>query len=455
MQAEWGKSIAHEIANWTATSPLRYCPAALASHPERLARFEREAKVLAALNHPNIATIYGREDRAIVMEMIEGPTLADRLSAGPLALDDTVTIAQQIVAALEAAHDKGIVHRHLKPANVKAPLDGPVKVLDFGLATAIQGDRENQVNENSPTLTMGATEAGVILGTASYMSPEQASGKPVDKRADIWSFGVVLWEMLTGARLFPGSETVSHVLADVLRAPIDFSKLPASTPPGLVELLKRCLDRDARTRLRDIGEARVMLARLGTFAEAASRSKSGTLAKIAASAFAVALLIGAADMAWILLKGTPTPPHVIRFEIPPPDKTTFNNQTAFAKRSHDRLLRCRGGRAIPAVGQKSGHPGRASPQRYGRRPEPGILVPGQPLHCFFRFQHWRAETHRCDRWSTSDTLCSAQCWCTIRFMELFGDRRVSQRSGTRSGSGCGWRVYSNHHSGSQFRGYSS
>jgi len=179
---------------------IKVLPAAMAQHPERLARFEREAKVLAALNHPNIATIYGREDRAIVMELVEGPTLAERLKSGPLSMEETIVIAQQIIAALEAAHEKGIVHRDLKPANVKAPQDAPVKVLDFGLATAVQaGAREpGEVGTESPTLTMGATEAGVILGTAAYMSPEQAAGKQVDRRADIWSFGVVLWEMLTG-----------------------------------------------------------------------------------------------------------------------------------------------------------------------------------------------------------------------------------------------------------------
>jgi len=210
---------------------IKVLPATLAHDPDRLARFEREAKVLAALNHPNIAIIHGLEEQAIVMELVEGPTLADRLEKGPAALEETLAIMRQIADALEAAHEKGVVHRDLKPANVKVREDGTVKVLDFGLATAVQASAREPGNAAvSPTLTLGATEVGVILGTASYMAPEQAAGRVVDKRADIWSFGVVLWEMLTGKRLFEGGETLSHTLADVLRAPIDFSRLPEASP---------------------------------------------------------------------------------------------------------------------------------------------------------------------------------------------------------------------------------
>src|SRR5271169_3690122 len=217
---------------------IKVLPTALAQHPDRLARFEREAKVLAALNHPNIAMIHGLEDGAIVMELVEGPTLADRIAAGALPLDESLKIAAQIADALEAAHEKGVVHRDLKPANIKVREDGTVKVLDFGLATALHSKTDERSDgANSPTLTMGATEVGMILGTASYMSPEQAAGKAVNRRADIWSFGVVLWEMLTGKHLFEG-ESVSHTLADVLRAEIDFVKLPRSTPPTIRELLK-------------------------------------------------------------------------------------------------------------------------------------------------------------------------------------------------------------------------
>ena len=184
---------------------IKILPTALAQHPDRLARFEREAKVLAALNHHNIAIILGLEEHAIVMELVEGRTLADRLKAGAIPLEVSLKIASQIADALEAAHDNGVVHRDLKPANVKVREDGTVKVLDFGLATAVQSStREAGDGTNSPTLTMGATEVGVILGTAAYMSPEQVSGKRVDKRADIWSFGVVLWEMIVGERLFSG-----------------------------------------------------------------------------------------------------------------------------------------------------------------------------------------------------------------------------------------------------------
>jgi serine/threonine-protein kinase len=242
---------------------IKVLPQAFAQDADRLARFEREAKTLAALNHPNIAQIYGLERadgvRALVMELVEGETLADRIARGPLPIDETLPIAKQIAEALEAAHNHGIIHRDLKPANIKLRPDGTVKVLDFGLAKAIDPDTStNTAITGSPTLSMQATYAGVILGTAAYMSPEQAAGKPIDKRADIWSFGVVLWEMLTGQPLFSG-ETVSHTLADVLRAELHFDALPRHTPRAIRMLLARCLDRDAKRRLRDVGEARIAI----------------------------------------------------------------------------------------------------------------------------------------------------------------------------------------------------
>jgi eukaryotic-like serine/threonine-protein kinase len=237
---------------------IKVLPAAFAQDPERLARFEREAKVLASLNHPNIAQIYGIDEsstsRALVMELVPGQTLK-----GPLPLETALNYGKQIAEALEAAHEKGITHRDLKPANIMITPAGVVKVLDFGLAAVTQPSAASEGDPaNSPTLTMRATQAGMIMGTAAYMSPEQASGKPVDKRADIWSFGVVLWEMLTGHRLFDG-ETISHVLADVLRGPIDFDRLPKGTPRTIRDLLRRCLDRDVKNRLQAIGEARVAI----------------------------------------------------------------------------------------------------------------------------------------------------------------------------------------------------
>ncbi len=232
---------------------IKVLPSSVARDPQRRVRFEREAKVLAALNHPNIAHIYGVEECAFVMELVEGETLR-----GPLEIGTAINYAKQIADALEAAHDKGIVHRDLKPANIMITPQGVVKVLDFGLAAVTQPSGENPDLMNSPTLTEPATTPGMIMGTAAYMSPEQAAGKPVDKRADIWSFGVVLWEMLTGHRLFHG-ETLSHTLAEVLNGTIDFNKLPPTTPSTIRELMKRCLDRDVKTRLRDIGEARFQL----------------------------------------------------------------------------------------------------------------------------------------------------------------------------------------------------
>src|ERR1700730_18291154 len=211
---------------------VKILPASLAVDHDRLARFQREAEVLASLNHPNIAAIYGLEESAgmtaLVMELVEGEDLSTLIARGPVSLSDALPIGKQIADALEGAHEQGIIHRDLKPANIKVRADGTVKVLDFGLAKALDPTAASNPNvTNSPTLSMHATQAGIILGTAAYMSPEQAAGKQADKRADIWSFGVVLWEMLAGQSLFGGGESVSHMLADVLRAPVDFEQVPA------------------------------------------------------------------------------------------------------------------------------------------------------------------------------------------------------------------------------------
>ena len=228
---------------------VKVLPEAFAHDRERMARFQREAEVLASLNHPNIAHIYGIEERAIVMELVLGETIK-----GPLPLATAVNYATQMAEALEAAHEIGVVHRDFKPANIIVTSDGAVKVLDFGLAAVLRAAANPA---GSPTLTQ-ATEPGIVLGTAAYMSPEQACGIGVDRRADIWSFGVVLFEMLTGKSLFAG-ETPAQTLANVLRAPIELNCLPAATPPAIRELLRRCLNRDLRMRLHDIGDARVAL----------------------------------------------------------------------------------------------------------------------------------------------------------------------------------------------------
>ena len=237
---------------------LKVLPDAFTSDPDRLARFEREAKVLASLNHPNIGSIYGLEEaegvKALVLELVDGPTLADRIKQGPIPLDEALPIAKQIAEALEAAHGQGVIHRDLKPANIKVKADGMVKVLNFGLAKALDPSPEGDPS-NSPTLTAAATQMGVIMGTAAYMSPEQASGATVDKRADIWSYGVVLFEMLTGQRMFTG-ETVSHVLGGVLRLEPPWDALPDGTPGSIRRLLRRCVLKDRKQRLPDIGVVR-------------------------------------------------------------------------------------------------------------------------------------------------------------------------------------------------------
>jgi len=245
---------------------IKVLPAAFTEDKERLQRFEREAQLLAQLHHPNIASIFGLEDsgptKALVMELVDGPTLADRLEKGSLSIEESLSIARQIAEALEEAHEKGIVHRDLKPQNIKASIEGKVKVLDFGLAKAMDpvagaSGSASQLAQ-SPTLTLGATVQGVILGTAAYMSPEQAKGLPVDKRADIWAFGVVLFEMLTGARLF-AADTVPETLAGVLKNEIDLDALPDETPSALRRLLRRCLERQPKRRLHDIADARIVI----------------------------------------------------------------------------------------------------------------------------------------------------------------------------------------------------
>ena len=242
---------------------LKVLPEAFAADAERLARFQREARLLASLNHPHIATIHGIEgdgaNRVLVLELVDGEDLAQRIATGALPVKEAIAIARQVADAIESAHDQGIVHRDLKPANVVVTPGGVVKVLDFGLAKAIENDASNSNLSHSPTLLGSSpTMAGVILGTAAYMSPEQARGKRVDRRADIFAFGCLLFEMLTGRQAFSG-ETVSDTLAAVLRAEPDWPLLPKDTPRAVVKLLKRCLEKDPRARLRDIGEARITL----------------------------------------------------------------------------------------------------------------------------------------------------------------------------------------------------
>jgi serine/threonine protein kinase len=241
---------------------IKTLPDEFSHYADRLSRFQREAEVLASLNHPNIAAIYDFQEaegsRFLVLELVEGETLADRIARGPIPIDEALPIAKGICEALEAAHEQGIVHRDLKPANIKITPDGKVKVLDFGLAKAMESTPSTTLS-NSPTLlTVAASNAGAILGTAAYMSPEQAKGKPVDKRADIWAFGVVLYEILTGRMLFSG-ETVSETMAAVMMKEPDWHALPENTPTRICELLRRCLIKDPRSRLRDIGEARIAI----------------------------------------------------------------------------------------------------------------------------------------------------------------------------------------------------
>jgi serine/threonine-protein kinase len=327
---------------------IKVLPASVAGDAERLARFQREAEVLAALNHPNIAHIHGLEKSdgtvALVMELVEGPTLAERIAKGALPVDEALPIAKQIAEALEAAHGQGIIHRDLKPANIKVRADGSVKVLDFGLAKAIErtgdasllSDGTGWDGTHLPTITSpAATAFGVILGTAAYMSPEQARGKPVDRRTDIWAFGCVLYEMLTGQRPFDGDE-ISDVLASVLKTEPDWQALPTDTPLVLRKLIKRCLAKDRHTRVPDISVARFEVADLianpvdagipqvSPVAGDHRRAPSWTLATVAAvlSAAASGLVI------WFATRPPQLP--VLRLSIQHPDGTPMGTRTGGA-----------------------------------------------------------------------------------------------------------------------------
>jgi serine/threonine protein kinase/Tol biopolymer transport system component len=299
---------------------LKVLPPSLAGDPDRLARFRREAQVLAALNHPGIAQIYGFEDsgdtHALVMELVDGPTLADRLDQGAVPLPEALPIARQIAAALEAAHEVGIVHRDLKPANLKVKADGTVKILDFGLAKALDPAGASSADVmNSPTLTGRATQIGTILGTAAYMAPEQAKGRPVDRRADVWAFGVVLFEMLTGQRAFKGDD-VSDVLAAVLRQDIDWDALPADTPANVRRALARCLERDPQRRLRDIGDVWIVMETPDAPASAPAIAAAPAPPRSSWSRWlpwTVTALVAVASIAWILIsRPEPAARHVTR-----------------------------------------------------------------------------------------------------------------------------------------------
>jgi serine/threonine-protein kinase len=313
---------------------IKVLPSDLAADPDRLARFEREAQVLGSLNHPNIAHIYGVDDSsgtpALVMELVEGPTLADRIAKGPIPLDDALPIAKQIAEALEAAHEQGIIHRDLKPANIKVRADGTVKVLDFGLAKAFDPVASAAGNATmSPTLSIHATQAGLILGTAAYMAPEQVRGKAVDRRADIWAFGCVLYEMLTGKRPFEGDE-ISTTLAAVLKTEPEWSALSAAAQPSLRRLLGRCLCKDPKDRLRDIGEARIEIDDVlsGAVDESGSSATVGRAQgwrrTIAVAGIVLVIATATGTIGWFVARSTVARPRVLRFAITPPNAAALS-----------------------------------------------------------------------------------------------------------------------------------
>ena len=346
---------------------IKILPASLADDADRLARFQREAEVLASLNHPHIATVYGFEDgngtKALVMELVEGPTLADRIAHGPLAVDEALPIARQIAEALEAAHERGIIHRDLKPANIKVREDGTVKVLDFGLAKLAERDGSivpgRDDSAQSPTLTSPAamTAMGVILGTAAYMSPEQARGRTVDKRTDIWAFGAVLYEMLTGARAFEG-ENVTDTLASVVKSTPNWTALPADAPSAVVTLVQRCLEKDRQKRIGDIAVARFLLADPATLEVSptppAPRSMSERRTWRQAWPWVFAALLAGAVAGWFLPRQPPGAPPVMHLQMSVPPAERLVGSIASVRPSRTAMAITPDGRTVVFAGTRGG-----------------------------------------------------------------------------------------------------
>jgi dipeptidyl aminopeptidase/acylaminoacyl peptidase len=318
---------------------IKILPEAFSEDPHRLARFEREAKLLASLNHPNIAVIHGLHRGGgmhfLAMELVTGQDLSQRIRRGALPVDEAIAIARQVAEGLEAAHDSGVIHRDLKPANIQITPDGKVKILDFGLAKAFEADPGSSQSavSLSPTMTAAASVAGVILGTAAYMSPEQARGRPVDRRADIWAFGCVLFEMLTARRLFDG-ETISDTLAAVLKTEPDWSGLPAGTPAGIRQLLQRCLVKDPKQRLQAIGDARIAIdealsgaGRADAMSAAATGAATGVARPRLREGLAWLIAAGMAASCFVLVSGkkpSGPEPMVVRSSIMPPAKARLD-----------------------------------------------------------------------------------------------------------------------------------
>jgi serine/threonine protein kinase len=319
---------------------VKILPSDFIADPERKTRFEREARTLASLNHPHIAAIYGLEETdgvtALVLELVEGATLADRLQRGPIPIAEALTIARQIAHALDGAHEKRIVHRDLKPANVKITPDGTVKVLDFGLAKAGAGDDSSPDVSQSPTVAVNDTRAGLILGTAGYMSPEQARGRPVDKRSDIWAFGCVLFEMLSGRMTFSG-DTISDIIAAILEREPQWDQLPESVPPTVQRLLRRCLEKDPKRRLRDIGDVQIDLdeAFTGSVERVSGQPPAKMTRRTAIAALAGAAAGSAATGIFAISRyRDAVPRNLTRFAIAMPDGTfhssSFNGRVAIS-----------------------------------------------------------------------------------------------------------------------------